>query len=423
MSRDSDHKTMAAVIGGGPAGLMAAEALADAGVAVTVYERMPSLGRKFLMAGRGGLNLTHSETTSRFLARYGAAAEPLRAAIDALSPGDLRRWSEDLGQPTFVGSSGRVFPQSMKASPLLRAWLRRLAAKGVQVALRHRWTGWDAAGRLRFDHDGEETSIAADVAVLALGGASWPKLGSDGGWADILQGEGIAVSPLRPANCGFLAEWSEIFRKRFEGQPLKRIALSFGGETVRGEAMIAQYGLEGGGIYALSSALRDAIEKDGQAVLTIDALPDVVIGDLARKLSAPRGKQSLSTFLRKAANLSPAAIGLAQEIAKGKLGDLAADAMAAQLKALPVRLTGIAPIARAISSAGGVSFDEIDARFMLRRKPGVFVAGEMLDWEAPTGGYLLQACFATGLAAGEGAAAWVKHSHAQGASLPGVTRQ
>jgi uncharacterized flavoprotein (TIGR03862 family) len=374
---------------------------------------MPSLGRKFLMAGRGGLNLTHSEEMLRFLARYGAAAEHLRAAIGAFPPDDLRRWSEDLGQPTFVGTSGRVFPRSMKASPLLRAWLRRLAAKGVQVALRHRWTGWDADGRLRFDHDGEEKSIAADVTVLALGGASWPKLGSDGGWAGILEGEGIAISRLRPANCGFLAEWSEMFRDRFEGQPLKRLALSFAGETVRGEAMIARTGLEGGGVYALSPALREAVHNDGAAILHIDLLPDVPVDELTRKLSAPRGKQSLSTFLRKAANLSPAAIGLAQEVAKGKLGDLAADAMARQLKALPVRLTGIAPLARAISSAGGVSFDEIDDHFMLRRKPGIFVAGEMLDWEAPTGGYLLQACFATGLAAGKGAAAWLKHPHAQ----------
>ncbi|MDT3684531.1 MAG: TIGR03862 family flavoprotein [Pseudorhodoplanes sp.] len=398
----------AAVIGGGPAGLMAAEVLADAGVAVTVHDRMPSLGRKFLMAGRGGLNLTHSEAMPRFLSRYGAAAEHLRAAIDAFPPNDLRAWSEQLGQNTFVGSSGRVFPQSMKASPLLRAWLRRLDAKGVRVALRHRWKGWDAQGRLVFaDAGGNEQSVATDVVVLALGGASWPKLGSDGGWAEILRREGIAVAKLRPANCGFLVQWSDIFRDRFEGQPLKRIALSFGGETVRGEAMISRAGLEGGGVYALSSRLRDAVERDGEAILTVDLLPNVSIPELAKKLGAPRGKTSLSNFLRKAVNLSPAAIGLAQELAKGKLADLAPDAMARLLKAVPVTLIGVAPITRAISTAGGVSFGDVDANFMLHKKPGVFVAGEMLDWEAPTGGYLLQACFATGRAAGKGAAAWV----------------
>lgn len=403
------QRKIAAVIGGGPAGLMAAEMLANAGALVTVHDRMPSLGRKFLMAGCGGLNLTHSEEMPRFLSRYGAAAEHLGAAIDAFPPDDLRAWSEQLGQPTFVGSSGRVFPQSMKASPLLRAWLRRLDAKGVRVALGHRWKGWDAQDRLVFaDPGGNEHSVAADAVVLALGGASWPKLGSDGGWADVLRREGIAVTKPRPANCGFLVQWSDIFRNRFEGQPLKRIALSFGGETVRGEAMISRAGLEGGGVYALSSRLRDAVERDGKAMLTVDLLPDVSIPELVKKLDAPRGKQSLSNFLRKAANLSPAAIGLAQEIAKGRLGDLAPEAMARLLKAVPVTLTGVAPIARAISTAGGVPFGEVDANFMLHKKPGVFAAGEMLDWEAPTGGYLLQACFATGRAAGKGAAEWMK---------------
>jgi uncharacterized flavoprotein (TIGR03862 family) len=413
MSRDLQDKTTAAVIGGGPAGLMAAETLAAAGVSVTIYDRMPSLARKFLMAGRGGLNLTHSEEMSRFLARYGAAAPHLRAAIAAFSPQDLRAWSEGLGEPTFVGSSGRVFPRSMKASPLLRAWLRRLDAQGVQVRPRHRWTGWDARGRLLFaDAQDHRHTVAVDVTLLALGGASWPRLGSVGDWVDILRRDGIAANPLRPANCGFPVAWSELFRSRFAGQPLKRLSLSFGGMSVRGEAMIADYGLEGGGIYALSAPLRDAIEAEGTAVLTLDLLPDVSAEELTRKLAAPRCKQSLSNFLRKAARLSPSAIGLAQEIGKGKLGALAPDDMARFLKALPLTLKGVAPIARAISSAGGIAFSAIDDRYMLRRKPGVFVAGEMLDWEAPTGGYLLQACFATGRAAGAGALAWLAQTAA-----------
>jgi uncharacterized flavoprotein (TIGR03862 family) len=407
MSRVSQQKTIAAVIGGGPAGLMAAETLADAGVAVTVHDRMASPGRKLLMAGRGGLNLTHSEETARFLSRYGAAASRLRAALDAFPPADLRAFSAELGQPTFVGTSGRVFPKDMKASPLLRAWLRRLAGKGVRLALRHRWTGWDGEGRLLFETPEGMKSVAADAAVLALGGASWPRLGSDGGWVDILRREGVAVSPLRPSNCGFRVAWSDIFRERFAGQPLKRIALSFGGESVRGEAMIVRYGLEGGGVYALSSLLRDAIDRDGEAVLTLDLLPDVSADDLVRRLGAPRGKQSLSTFLRKAAGLSAPAIGLAQEMTRGKLGGLSSDAMVELLKAVPVKLTGVAPLERAISSAGGVVFDAIDEHYMLRDKPGVFVAGEMLDWEAPTGGYLLQVCFSIGRAAGEGASRWL----------------
>jgi uncharacterized flavoprotein (TIGR03862 family) len=408
MSRDSHHKTTAAVIGGGPAGLTAAETLADAGLAVTIYERMPSLGRKFLMAGRGGLNLTHTEETEHFLCRYGAAAERLRAAIAAFPPEALRAFSADLGQPTFVGSSGRVFPQDMKASPLLRAWLRRLSGKGVQVALRHAWRGWDREGRLVFESGAGVKAVKADAIVLALGGASWPRLGSDGGWTDILAREGVAIAPLRAANSGFLVAWSQIFRTRFAGQPLKRIALSFGDAQARGEAMISDYGLEGGAIYALSAALRETVAARGEATLLIDLLPDVPKAELVAKLSRPRGKQSLSNFLRKAASLTPQAIGLAQEATHGKLGELSADAMAELLKAVPVTLTGVAPLERAISSAGGVTFDAVDAHYMLRDRSGVFVAGEMLDWEAPTGGYLLQACFATGRAAGEGALQWLR---------------
>jgi uncharacterized flavoprotein (TIGR03862 family) len=399
-----------AIIGGGPAGLMAAEVAASGGAAVTVYERMPTVGRKFLLAGRGGLNLTHSEEISSFLRRYAAAEPHLRAAIEAFPPDALRAWCEALGQETFVGSSGRVFPRSMKTSPVLRAWLRRLDAAGVGFKLRHRWTGWDEGGRLLFDTPEGSTAIGADAAVLALGGASWPHLGSDGLWVDAVSGAGVGVTPLQPANCGFMVRWSGIFRTRFAGQPLKRLALSFGDQKVRGEALVTETGLEGGGVYALSASLREAIASTGAALLHIDLRPDIARGDLAVRLAAPRAKQSLSTFLRKAANLSPVAIGLLQEAAMASsqhLASMAPAALADLVKAVPVRLTGMAPIARAISTAGGIAFDQVDKHFMLLRRPGVFVAGEMLDWEVPTGGYLLQACFATGAAAGNGALEWL----------------
>ena len=398
-----------AVIGGGPAGLMAAEVLAQGGAAVTLYERMPSLGRKFLLAGRGGLNLTHSEDLPRLLGRYGAAEPSLRAAIEAFSPADLRFWCEGLGQPTFVGTSGRIFPESMKTSPLLRAWLRRLDALGVAVRLRHRWTGWDEGGRAVFDTPGGKVSIEAAAVVLALGGASWPHLGSDGAWVDTLQAGGIAIAPLRPANCGFVVAWSDVFRDRFAGQPLKRLALSFAGTMVRGEAVVTAAGIEGGGVYALSGVLREAIAETGKAVLHIDLRPDQSSADLARRLETARAKQSLSTFLRKSAGLSPVEIGLLHEAAMTKPGRLAAmppAEIANLIKAVAVRLIAPAAIERAISTAGGVVFAEVDANFMLRRRPGVFVAGEMLDWDAPTGGYLLQASLATGVMAARGALAW-----------------
>ncbi len=382
---------------------MAAETLARASIAVTIYEQMPSPARKFLMAGRGGLNLTHTEPLTNFVPRYGEAEPHLRRAIEAFPPDALREWSEKLGQPTFVGTSGRVFPTAMKASPLLRAWLRRLDAKGVSVAARHRWTGWDESGSLTFDTPGGILHRRADVTVLALGGASWPRLGSNGGWADVLARKGITVSRLRPSNCGFQVAWSDHVRARLQGQPLKNIAMSFAAHRVRGEVVITREGLEGGAIYALSPALREAIDTTGEAVLNVDLLPDMETQEVTRRLDTPRGKQSLSNVLRKTLSLSPAAIALAQEAMTGQLGTLSPDTMAALLKAVPVTLIGVAPIDRAISSAGGVIFDEIDESFMLQKQPGVFVAGEMLDWEAPTGGYLLQACFATGVAAGEGA--------------------
>jgi uncharacterized flavoprotein (TIGR03862 family) len=389
---------------------MAAEVLAAGGAAVTVYDRMPSVGRKFLLAGRGGLNLTHSEELERLLTRYGAAQPRLRRAIEAFPPTAVRAWCEGLGQATFVGSSGRVFPAAMKASPLLRAWLKRLDGLGVAFKRRHRWNGWDGDGRLIFETPEGRMAVEAEASVLALGGASWPKLGSDGEWVAPLAEAGVSVAPLRPANCGFIVGWSDIFRARFAGQPLKRIELAFGDEKVRGEAVVTQSGLEGGGIYALSPPLREAIAASGEATLSIDLRPDIAGAELEQRLAAPRAKQSLSTFLRKAANLSPPAIGLLQEvtISSGeRLSDKSPAALAALIKAVPLRLIGIAPIARAISTAGGVAFDEIDDNFMLRRRPGVFIAGEMLDWEAPTGGYLLQASFATGVVAARGVLEWL----------------
>ncbi len=375
--QDGNRKSSVAVIGGGPAGLMAAEVLSAGGAAVTVYDRMPSLARKFLLAGRGGLNLTHSENLGPFLTRYGDALDPLRPAIEALPPEALRGWCEALGQETFVGSSGRVFPKSMKASPLLRAWLRRLDAAGVQVKLRHRWTGWDDSGRLTFETPDGAVAVAAPATVLALGGASWPRLGSDGSWV----------------------------------APLKRIALAFDGVTVRGEATVTATGLEGGGVYALSAPLRRAIADRGEAILLIDLRPDVSAQGLEKRLARPRGKQSLSTFLRKAVQLSPVAIALLQETAMSAstpLNAMSAGDLAAAIKAAPVRLTGVAPIDKAISTAGGVTWGAVDADLMLRDRLGTFVAGEMLDWEAPTGGYLLQAVFATGARAGRGVLRWLR---------------
>ena len=400
----------AAVIGGGPAGLIAAEVLARAGVAVTVYDQMPSVGRKFLLAGRGGLNLTHSEALAQFLTRYGDIAPTLRHAIETFPPAALRAWSEGLEQTTFVGSSGRVFPRAFKASPLLRAWLRRLRGLNVAFVSRHRWAGWDDTGMLHFIGATNDALVAPDATVLALGGASWPRLGSDGGWANMLAARGVAITPLRPSNCGFIVRWSDAFR-RFEGEPLKRIAITFEGRNVRGEALITRDGLEGGAIYALSAPLRTAIEAGGQAEIAIDLRPDITVAALTQKLAAPRGKQSLANTLRKSIKFTAAATGLLHEAALsfGKpVSALNGNDLAALIKSVPVRLIGVQPIATAISSAGGVPFSALDERFMLKRCPAVFAAGEMLDWEAPTGGYLLQAVFATGVAAGRGAVEWLQ---------------
>jgi uncharacterized flavoprotein (TIGR03862 family) len=412
----------AAIIGGGPAGLIAAEVLAHAGLKVTVYDRMPSVGRKFLMAGRGGLNLTHSEEFERFVARYTEARSQLEPLIRAFHPEDLRAWCEGLGQETFVGSSGRVFPKAFKASPLLRAWLARLDGLGVRFSLRHRWQGWDEDGRLIFtDAAGEPVQARPDATILALGGASWPRLGSDGSWVDLLAGRGVDIRPLRPANMGFTLPWSA-FMRRHEGEPLKRIALTFEGTTVRGEAIVTQDGLEGGAVYALSARLRDAMERDGSALLHIDLRPDLSRETLLKKLGTPRKGQSASTYLRKAAGLSPVGIALLREASPAMPAE--PEALARLIKAVPLRLTGAKSLDRAISSAGGVPFSELDGHLMLHRMPGVFVAGEMLDWEAPTGGYLLQATFATGIAAARGVLASFRIPDAALTSKPSsATRQ
>jgi uncharacterized flavoprotein (TIGR03862 family) len=403
-----------AVIGGGPSGLMAADILSAAGVGVTVHDRMPSLGRKFLLAGRGGLNLTHSEELDRFLARYGSARARLEPAIRRFSPADTRALSESLGQPTFIGTSGRVFPKAMKASPLLRAWLRRLDGRGVRFAPRHRWTGFTENGALLFaGAAGDTVMVSADATILALGGASWPKLGSDGGWVAPLRKAGVAVAPLKPANCGFQVQWSARMREQFEGRPLKRVRLTFGGETAQGDAIVTREGIEGGVVYAMSAVLRDAIEANREALLHIDLRPDLTEIDLASRLAVPRGKMSLSNFLRKAAGLSPPAIALLHEAYAGAVSKMSAAELATLIKAVPLRLIATAPLARAISTAGGVALEEVDDTFMLRKMPGVFVAGEMLDWEAPTGGYLLQASFATGAAAARGVLEFLKRRRAE----------
>ena len=396
-----------AIIGAGPAGLMAAERLSAAGVSVTIYDRMASPARKFLMAGRGGLNLTHSEDLPHLLTRYGAAEARLAPAIAAFPPAAVRDWADGLGQPTFVGSSGRVFPRSLKASPLLRAWLNRLGASGVRLLSRRTWLGWDEAGHPVFRlPDASEETACPDATILALGGASWPRLGADGGWVGVLAARGIAVAPLRPANCGFAVDWTDSFRARFAGQPLKHIALTWDGHSVRGEAVVTDYGIEGGAIYALSAALRDAIEGRGPVSLEVDLRPDMTQAELAARLAKARQRETLANVLRKAANLAPVAINLLRE-AVGPALPRDPGALAALVKSVPLLLRAPQPLARAISTAGGIGLDALDAHFMLRALPGVFAAGEMLDWEAPTGGYLLQACFATGRAAAEGALHWL----------------
>jgi uncharacterized flavoprotein (TIGR03862 family) len=394
------------VVGSGPAGLMAAERLATAGCAVTVHERMPSPGRKLLMAGRGGLNLTHAEPWDRFVIRYGVAEARLRPMLDAFDRDALMAWSEGLGQPTFTGPSERIFPQAMKASPLMRAWLTRLATLGVEMRTRSTWTGWTDDGALTFlADDGTLSETRADAVVLAGGGASWPRLGSDGSVAAILGARGVPVRPFEAANVGVDIGWSEAFLARFAGAPIKGCAFTVGRHRVRGEAVVTRYGLEGGAIYALGPTLRDALARDGVARLWIDMRPDLRAEALAEKILGTPSHQSLSNRLRKAAHLPPLTVPLLREVMPALPATPAA--LATSLKGVCLTVSGTQSLARAISSAGGVAWDALDARLMLTAHPGVFCAGEMLDWEAPTGGYLLQATLATGVAAAQGVLHWL----------------
>ncbi len=425
--------TTATVIGGGPAGLMAAEVLARAGLAVTVYERMPSPGRKFLLAGHGGLNLTHSEDRERFLTRYGSSADRIAPMLAAFGPENLREWCAALGEPTFIGSSGRVFPQAFRATPLFRAWLAQLAELGVRIERRISWSGWAGGGGLPddvadagktgallvTDAAGQTSEVTSDVTVFALGGASWPHLGADGGWVGPFTERGVAVTPLRAANVGVRVEWSPIFADRFAGTPLKNVSLTVRDTQsgpARGDAMLTRTGIEGGPIYASGAAIREALDADesqdtespdpGRCIVEVDLRPDHAVEQLAERLQHGRPKDSASNWLRRSIGLDPAAIGLLRE---GGGGHLPTDAteVAALIKAAPMVVTGTMPIDRAISTAGGIAWSEVDEHLMLRRLPGTFVAGEMLDWEAPTGGYLLQASFSTGVVAARGALAWL----------------
>lgn len=395
------------IIGGGPAGLMAAEQLAAARRAtvdrleVAIFDAMPSVGRKFLMAGKGGMNITHSEPLADFVGRYGARRAQIAPLLDVFGPQALRDWMSGLGIDSFVGTSGRVFPTEMKAAPLLRAWLHRLRQQGVHFHVRHRWLGWTAAGALRFATPAGEINVRADAVILALGGGSWRKLGSDGAWWPVLAAEGIALAPLQPANCGFDVAWSDCFRSRFAGQPVKSVVATVAERSQPGEFNITESGIEGGLVYAMSAPLRDALARHGQAALTLDLVPGRSLERLHTELSKPRGRDSLANHLRRRAGIEGVKAALLREFCPPATLT-AAPALAAAIKALPLPVLATRPLDEAISTAGGVCFEALDECLMLRRLPGVFCAGEMLDWEAPTGGYLLTACLASGRAAGLG---------------------
>lgn len=380
---------------------MAAQELAADGVRVDVYDAMPSVGRKFLLAGRGGMNITHAEDYAHFVTRYGARAAELRPMLDAFGPQQVRDWVHGLGIDTFIGTSGRVFPTEMKAAPLLRAWLHRLRESGVHFHQRHRWLGWDAEGTLRFESAQGEVAVRADATVLALGGASWARLGSDGAWAPVLAQRGAEIAPLQPSNCGFDIGWSEHFAGKYAGQPLTTVAI--GGK--KGQLVVTATGIEGSLVYALSAPWRDRIAEQGSAVIELDLLPDLPLQRVLDELRHPRGSRSMSSHLQSRLHIKGVKTGLLHEVlSKDEFHDV--ERVARTLKALPLRLRAPRPIDEAISCAGGVKFEALDGT-MLRTAPGVFVAGEMLDWEAPTGGYLLTACLASGRAAARDALRWV----------------
>ncbi|QRY81303.1 TIGR03862 family flavoprotein [Pseudomonas sp. PDNC002] len=399
----------AIVIGGGPAGLMAAEVMAGAGVRVELFDAMPSVGRKFLLAGVGGMNITHSEAREPFLSRYGQRAQTLAPLIDAFDNEALCQWIHGLGIETFVGTSGRVFPRDMKAAPLLRAWLKRLRDTGVVIHTRHRWLGWAADGALLIDGPDGQRVVNADTTVLALGGGSWQRLGSDGAWVPLLRERAVDIAPLRPANCGFEVEgWSEFFRDKFAGAPVKPVALSLADSTPRqGEFVVTAGGIEGSLVYALSAGIREQIEQTGSATVYLDLLPNRSLEQVAKAVAQPRGSKSMANHLRGRLGLDGVRAGLLRELSTA--ADYANPQRLAQLiKALPLTAVRARPLDEAISSAGGVTFEALDEHLMLKALPGVFCAGEMLDWEAPTGGYLLTACFASGRAAGAGALKWLE---------------
>lgn len=412
MNANPESPRRAIVVGGGPAGLMAAEVLSAGGVQVDLYDAMPSVGRKFLLAGKGGMNITHSEDLEAFAARYGKRRAEVGQWLDAFTPLQVREWIHGLGIDTFVGSSGRVFPTDMKAAPLLRAWLHRLREAGVRFHMRHRWLGWRDGGLLFGTPDGERVA-SADAVVLALGGASWPRLGSDGAWAPLLGEQGVEVASLMPMNCGFETHWSEHFASRYAGAPLTTVALAAedgNGRKIhrKGQFVITATGIEGSLVYALSAPIRDRILRDGRATVWIDLLPDHDAARVAEEVMRPRGAKSMSSHLQSRLGIKGVKSGLLHE-ALGKQDYADPARLAAAIKALPLTLERPRPIAEAISSGGGVRFEALASPAgMLRALPGVFVAGEMVDWEAPTGGYLLTACFGSGRAAGQGALAWVK---------------
>lgn len=405
---------LVAVIGAGPAGLMAAEVLAARGHVVDVFDAMPSVGRKFLLAGRGGLNLTHAEDAAAFRGRFGAREALLQPMLSDFGAREVRQWAQELGIETFVGTSQRVFPLEMKAAPLLRAWLHRLRGAGVRFHARHRWTGWDAEGRLTFEAAGRPVVVAARACVMALGGASWKRLGSDGAWQALLEARGVAVAPLKPSNCGFDVQggWSEHLSTRFAGQPLKPVALQFSngaGQTFsrQGEFVLTGTGIEGSLVYAVSAMLRDEIEAHGVACLNLDLLPDRSLENVQSQCAAPRGSQTLARHLHRRLGLQGLKMALLHEVLdKPTLADPLL--LARAIKSLPIRLASCRPIDEAISTAGGVAFEAMTPQLMLKAIPGVFCCGEMLDWEAPTGGYLLTACMATGRWAGGGLADWLR---------------